>query len=345
LLLLVSMKALDAFYRVSGTTDGWKDESEITPPIMHALNQIKEEDHRSNLLRVMTLNVAHGRKNGCHQFLQRTTTIKSNLDDVASVIKRKGPDLVALQEADGPSAWSGSFDHVRYVAGKAGIAYSIRGEHVKRKNTSYGTAILSDISMNTHVSVTFPPSPPTFSKGFVITTIIMPGNPSVDVDVVSVHLDFSRKAVRERQAQEIVTRLANRKRPLIVMGDFNCEWPSREQTLRVLMDALQLRAYRPGAKNMATFPKSGRRLDWILVSPEFDFVTYDVMNDTISDHQGVIADVKLMKHDIPVSDFFCSNFLERTASQIMPLLGTFQKQRESLYLKMERDGKNHGIPG
>ncbi len=290
IMLLAGIKALDTFYFVSGRTEGRKRESEIIFPIMHALDKVKQDCNQSNILRIMTLNIAHGRKNGCHQFLKRTTTIKSNLDDVASVIKRQNPDVVALQEADGPSAWSGSFDHVQYVAEKAGIVYSIRGEHVKRKNTSYGTAILSDYPMNTCASVRFPPSPPTFPKGFVISTITVPGNSSVDV--VSVHLDFSRKTVREQQALAIVDLLMKRKRPLIVMGDFNCEWTSKEKTLHVLMDELQLRAYRPGAKNMVTFPKSSKRLDWILVSPEFDFISYDIISDTISDHQSVIADVK-----------------------------------------------------
>lgn len=295
-LLLAGMKALDVLWMASGRTEGRKQESEITFPIMYALNQTKEVCNRSNLLRVMTLNIAHGRKDGHHQFLRRTTTIRSNLDDIAAVLRQKSPDIVALQEADGPSAWSGSFDHVQYISGKAGIAYSIRGEHVKRKNTSYGTAILSEYPMNTSVSVTFPPSPPTFSKGFVISTIVVSGH--LPVDVVSVHLDFSRKTVRERQAQEIVDLLRNRKRPLIVMGDFNCEWTSREQTLRMLVDALKLKAYYPGAKNMATFPKSSKRLDWILVSPEFDFITYNNISDVISDHQGVIADVKLTEPNV-----------------------------------------------
>jgi len=295
ILLLAGIKALDALYLVSGRTDGRKRESEITFPIMYALSQTKQDFNRSNVLRVMTLNIAHGRKNGRHQLLRRTATIKSNLDDVAAVIKRLNPDLVALQEADGPSAWSGSFDHVQYVAERAGIAYSIRGEHVKRKNTSYGTALLSDFPTNTSVSVTFPPSPPTFSKGFVISTIAVPGLPSIDV--VSVHLDFSRKTVRERQAQELVDRLRRRKNPQIVMGDFNCEWTSKEQTLRLLTDDLKLKAYHPGAKNMVTFPKSSKRLDWVLVSPEFDFITHEIISDTISDHQGVIADVKLKNND------------------------------------------------
>ncbi|MBN2255336.1 MAG: endonuclease/exonuclease/phosphatase family protein [Deltaproteobacteria bacterium] len=293
LLLLAGIKTLDAISRISGMAEDRKRESaQVIVPIMYALSRRTDREYvRSDTLRVMTLNIAHGRKNGRHQLLRRTSTIQANLDDVAVVLQRQSPDVVALQEADGPSAWSGSFDHVRYVAEKAGLAYSIRGEHVKRKNTSYGTAILSDFPIDTSVSVTFSPSPPTFSKGYVMSTVEVPGNRAVDV--VSVHLDFSRKAIRERQALEIAERLRKRTRPLIVMGDFNCDWASREMTLRLLMDSLRLTAYCPGAKNMITFPKSNRRLDWILVSSDFEFVTCNVIGDTLSDHQGVIADVRL----------------------------------------------------
>jgi endonuclease/exonuclease/phosphatase family metal-dependent hydrolase len=292
MVLLAGIRALDALSRKSGMAEERRRENtQMIVPIMYAMSRRADRAPvRCDTLRVMTLNVAHGRKNGRHQLLRRTSTIRTNLDDVATVFQQQRPDVVALQEADGPSAWSGSFDHVRYVSERAGLAYSIRGEHVKRKNTSYGTAILSDLPIDTSVSVTFSPSPPTFSKGYVMSTIDVPGYRAVDV--VSVHLDFSRKAVRERQAVEIAQQLRMRTQPLIIMGDFNCDWASKEKTLRLLMDTLNLTAYLPGAKNMITYPKSHRRLDWILVSSEFEFITYNVIGDTISDHQGVIAELR-----------------------------------------------------
>ena len=45
-------------------------------------------------LRVLTLNIAHGRKRGPHQLLQRRRSIRANLDDVAEVIRREGPRVI-----------------------------------------------------------------------------------------------------------------------------------------------------------------------------------------------------------------------------------------------------------
>ena len=83
-----------------------------------------------NSLKVMTLNVAHGRGDGPNQVLQKGKTIRANLDEIAAVLRRVGPDMAAIQEADGPSVWSGKVDQVSYLAEKAGFAYSVHGEHV-----------------------------------------------------------------------------------------------------------------------------------------------------------------------------------------------------------------------
>ena len=68
---------------------------------------------------LLTLNIAHGRKDGRNQMLQRTATIRRNLDDITRLLAQTSPALVALQEADGPSFWSGKFDHVKYLAKQA----------------------------------------------------------------------------------------------------------------------------------------------------------------------------------------------------------------------------------
>ena len=63
-------------------------------------------------LRLLTLNVAHGRKLATHQALLSPMTVRRNLEEIASLLRESRADVVALQEADGPSAWSGNFDHV-----------------------------------------------------------------------------------------------------------------------------------------------------------------------------------------------------------------------------------------
>lgn len=244
--------------------------------------------------RLLTLNVAHGRGDGRNQALRKGRTIRSNLDRVAEVLKRERPDLAALQEADGPSIWSGRFDHVRRLAEEAGYPWTVRGEHARGPRIAYGSALLSMRPLEDPYSVTFRPSPPTSSKGFVVGSIGTPGVFPEGIDVASVHLDFSRKAVRRRQVREMIETLAPRGRPLVVMGDMNCEWGGKDRTIRDLAAGLSLRPYRPGAEGLATFdhfPSAGKRLDWILISKDLEFRSYRVLPDVLSDHQAVVAEI------------------------------------------------------
>ncbi len=241
----------------------------------------------------MTLNVAHGRSDGLNQILQKTKNIRVNLDTIAKLLSRVGPDVVALQEADGPSFWSGKFNHVEYLATNAGFEYSARGAHVDGVKMSYGTALLSSRSLAETLSITFDPTPPTFSKGFLVSTIDWPGAPGMQVDVVSVHLDFSRRSVRRKQVGKMITELTARKRPMIIMGDFNCDWKRSNSALRILAKKLGLEAHQPEASTLITFPKRKTRIDWILISREFQFRKYEVFPDVVSDHLAVVAQIGL----------------------------------------------------
>ena len=243
-------------------------------------------------LKVMTLNVAHGRGDGAHQALRKKATIRSNLDDIASALSRVAPDVVALQEADAASSWSGKFDHVVYLAEEANFLFSVRGEHVSGLGVHCGTALLSNPAPTDSMSVTFSASAPTFPKGFVAAAIPWPGNPWKTTDVVSVHLDFTSEAVRKKQVEEMIDKLSARARPLILMGDFNCQWSGKERTLRTLCERLQMSAYHPNSPDIKTFPTKKKRLDWILISRELEFVSYEVLPDTLSDHQAVIAEIR-----------------------------------------------------
>ncbi|NYT46558.1 MAG: hypothetical protein H0A75_01520 [Candidatus Methanofishera endochildressiae] len=70
----------------------------------------------SGVLRLVSLNVAHGRKDATNQLLVSKGQIQQNLKEIANTLVKQDADVVALQEADGPSSWSGSFDHVEFIA-------------------------------------------------------------------------------------------------------------------------------------------------------------------------------------------------------------------------------------
>jgi len=251
---------------------------------------------RPPLLRLLSLNVAHARREASHQALLDPPALRHNLATIANVLRRESADVVALQEADGPSAWSGDFDHVLTLAGLAGYDHTFRGEHNPFSfgglELSSGTALLSRLPLHEARSHAFQQNWRD-TKGFVAATVSPEANGGGEVDVVSIHLDFLLDRVRHRQVEQLVESFHDRERPLIVMGDFNCEWSERRRSLALLRRELRLRPVAGSAH--ATFP-SWRplvRLDWILISEELAFASYRTLPDRLSDHLGVVAEIEL----------------------------------------------------
>ena len=276
----------------------WTDARETHEPVMVTRSSIKTDTSVLSLpLRVLSLNIAHGRRSGINQVFQRKETIRSNLRDVAQFLERMGPDIVALQEADGPSRWSGNFDHVGFLAEEAGYRWHTLAPHASSWMYHYGTALISRAPFIEVLGHDFQSSRPTTTKGFVLARVALQveDNPeqTVDIDLVSVHLDFSRESVRQRQIEEMTRALADRSHPLIVLGDFNSDWTSENSAVRQFADLRGLHAYHPEAEDLGTYRSGNRRLDWVLLSPELEFTNYEVLPDVLSDHFVVLADVCL----------------------------------------------------
>ena len=246
-------------------------------------------------LKVMSLNVAHGRKDGLNQLLLGGPTIRKNLGDVATVLEQNGADIVALQEADEPSRWSGGFDHIALLAEQAHYPAAVSTAHARSWLFNYGTAILSKAAFTETLQYTFEPSPPTMNKGFTLAQIVWQpdGKSPVLLDIMSVHLDFSRKQVRESQIKEITRALEGRDNPIIILGDFNSDWLADELVVRALANDNKLKGYRPSADDLATYSSGNKRLDWILISEPLKFISYGVLPDVLSDHLAVVAEIGL----------------------------------------------------
>lgn len=251
------------------------------------------EESTSESLKVLTLNLAHGRGRGFHQLFQNTETTIKNLNRVSALLNREDPDVVSLQEADGPSFWSGNFDHVTFLADGGNFAWSVRGAHADNLGLSYGTALLSKLEIHQPEAITFSSEQSAVPKGFIVSAVRWPGRNDLEVDVVSVHLDFTSKSIRVEQVTELVDTLKRRDRPVIVMGDFNTDWQDKDSALRYIAHELSLNPYEPENTNLDTFPTFGERLDWILVSPGIRFQSYRVIPDVVSDHRGVVAELTL----------------------------------------------------
>ena len=243
-------------------------------------------------LSVATLNVAHGRGLARTQVGLPRETLETNLDHIAALLKREQPEVVALQEADAASVWSGEFDHVARVAEAAGYPYRHHGWHVNAgmasKRLRYGTALLSQPALSSGTSHAFSQEPAD-TKGFVAAQINFQGRRLL---VASVHLDFKLSRTRRRQAQQLVEHFTGADRPLVIMGDFNCGW-EEDDALTLIARGLDLRAYQPGATDLDTYPSCAprARIDWILISSELRFIDYHVWPEHISDHRGVAATI------------------------------------------------------
>lgn len=245
-------------------------------------------------LKVMLLNLAHGRKDGLNQLLKSAATIRRNLEEIARVLDERGADIVALQEADAPSFWSGGFDHVALLAEQAGYPFFESSNQANSWFFSYGTALLSRATLSGVVHHTFMPTPPTMNKGYTLGQVVWQAGRAepVLVDIVSVHLDFSRKQVREQQSAELSETLAGRGNPIIIMGDFNSDWSADEQVVRALAERADLHVYRAEAEDLATYSDT-KRYDWILVSKQLEFVSFEVLPDILSDHFAVVAEIAM----------------------------------------------------
>jgi endonuclease/exonuclease/phosphatase family metal-dependent hydrolase len=263
------------------------DQAGTGPPAM-------QEQAVEGSLRVLTLNLAHGRKDALNQVLLSREAVERNLKEVAASLREAGADVVALQEADGPSRWSGGFDHVAALAGQANYPWQSRASHAKTWLFDYGTALLSRVPFTDRLDHAFRPSPPSMTKGLTLGQLAWRPDPDaglIYVDIVSVHLDFSRASVRKRQIAEMAAVLSDRTGPVIVLGDFNSDWSGDDSVVTELAHRCGMQVYQPMAADMGTYPSSGRRLDWVLISGELEFLHHEVLPHVVSDHHAVVADI------------------------------------------------------
>jgi len=255
----------------------------------------------SDTVRVVTLNVAHGRKDSRNQMFLKRGAIRDNLLELAGLLDRAGADVIALQEADAESAWSGKFNHVEFLAENSDYACFHHGVHASNRMYDFGTALLAKHPFRGGFVHSFQPSRPTTTKGFSLAALNWnPGGllpEPVLIKFVSVHLDFSRRSVRRSQIDEMVTVLSGITGPMVLMGDFNTDWQTADSSLIYLAEQMDLSVFEPHADGLSTYGDKGARLDWILISPELKFIEYAVFPEVVSDHYAVAAEIALKNSD------------------------------------------------
>jgi endonuclease/exonuclease/phosphatase family metal-dependent hydrolase len=250
------------------------------------------ERREGTVFSVLTLNIRHGRGHRRRPGPLRRERFEENIQRVSAFLRETPADVVGLQEADGPSFWSGSYDHVEQILRETAFEQVARGIHFAlcAPRLSYGTALLSRLPMDNVESVSFR-ARPFDTKGCVLATIDVGDR---RVDVVSLHLDPVH-TVRRRQTEAVIRSLRRRRRPLVVMGDLNSTGKRTWSAATRLMAGLGLTAWPAEYREMRTWPawRPTQRYDWILVSPEIEFVSCRLIRHEVSDHLAVRAELSL----------------------------------------------------
>lgn len=242
-------------------------------------------------VRVMTLNLAHGRGTAFNQILTRTAHIRRNLDAVAKLIRASDADVVALQELDAPSSWSGGFDHLAYLAEKTGYPHRYHGLHIDRNwpNVAYGTGILSRHPISNGASQGFSQNR-LDTKGFAYAVIKAP---EFSFSLVSLHLDFKRNSERRAQLKLVseFIEAQNSDLPVIVAGDFNSAMVDSNGILKGFVDRHELSTV---GGSLPTFPSTSpsRRLDDVFVCNRLEAMLKQALDIQVSDHLPLLLDVR-----------------------------------------------------
>lgn len=226
-------------------------------------------------LRILSANIGHGRTNATHQMMQSMPSIQNNLTAITKLAQSHHPNLIALQDADDHSFWSGSFNHVEELGTKNDLSW-IQGGHVAGLGLRYGTAILSAIRMDNAASHTFPVTPPTFSKGFVVCTLS-----GTDIDVVSVSLSAGNQLLWKRQLKHLIRKLEARGNRVVLCCDVR--GPQMNAVIADLAARLDL--------NIA--PHEGESNGWILADKDFEIRYCEILEQTVAGSHPLFAEIDL----------------------------------------------------
>lgn len=239
---------------------------------------------------MLTLNVAHGAPFAVPlPFLRRRSALLGALDAVAALLTREAADVVALQEADRSSLFSGRVDQVERIATRAGYPHVHHGVHSGVPGLfAQGTALLSRHRLEAREAAHFGRDR-RMDKGYVVATLAAQDRPAIDV--VSLHLDPFSAAVRLRQVDRLIQALRQRpERPRIVLGDFNADDTGGDGPVARLCAALELHTPHDGEPTYPA-PHARQRLDQVLASSTLRFTRYARLPDAVSDHHAVVAEL------------------------------------------------------
>lgn len=260
----------------------------ITPGLAKAETYSEYDVNMAKIkLKILTLNIHGGIDWNGHY----------NLDAIAAFIKKVDPDIIGLQEVD--RVWSqrsGFQDLCAELALRLKMNFAFSAS-LQRNQGHYGNQIISKHPMVYAWAEQMPSIGE--QRSFVFAQLLIEG---VRVNVLNTHLGLSPEE-RQLQVGRILKFLNQIDGPLIITGDFN---EDREDGAVALMlnEFLDLQSQTGQPPQGTLRLKDGTvngRIDYIFTSPEFSVNRFEVIDNYLSDHLPVMAEVDLRIDPVKVS--------------------------------------------
>ncbi len=253
--------------------------------------------------RILTFNIAHGRGLSPFQGLHGRRRFQRNLQKIAKLLDELKPDIVALQEIDENSRWSGSFDHLDYLNAIAGFPHAVFGVNNRRAGgyqLNYGNAILSRHPIVTWENVTFG-THKIGGKGFLYAEIDARGRL---LPIVNLHLHYGSRIRRFGQIAQLMGFLDGKRErnrlqwasPPVLCGDLNNPSHRPDATASLFRYFSRHGRYTlHPPQGVRTYPAlwPRRALDFIFLPPGCRVFHCDVVRCNLSDHRPVMVEFAL----------------------------------------------------
>jgi len=263
-----------------------------------------------NTLRVLTLNIAHGRGLSTYQGFHTARGIERSLRRVAHLLRKVGADIVALQEVDEDSHWNRRIHLLDVLQAQAGYPHAYLGVHNRREGRlplAYGNGLLTQFPIHHAEHEAFGQAS-LGEKGFVCAELETPHG---ILPVINLHLDFRSRVRRIEQVERLIGFLENKHYTSegtphlspIVCGDFNSRSGRPGDAVRHLFAYLLNQCeYQliPTGRGSRTFPSlfPVHGLDFVFVPPTYEVLSAEVLRSYVSDHRPVFVELKILSSGI-----------------------------------------------
>jgi len=249
----------------------------ITLPLVGAITWREAETATGNgfPVKIMTYNLHNG----------FNTDGYLNMEDLAQVIEKRAPDIVALQEVSRGWVISGRLDMLTWLSKRLHMSY-ISGPTA---DPLWGNAILSRYPIIESKNLELPPRDIAILRGFSSSVIDLGNGENLHIIVTHLHHIEQGSSIRQLQ-MPIIVDFWNGAEQTVILGDLNAEPDTPEIDLLKdagLVDALA------GAEPPVGFTFHStdlyQRIDYIWLSPDLRVQEAYVISSKASDHLPVIA--------------------------------------------------------